>query len=121
MLAEPGASRTYLHCEAGIGRTGVMTACYRMAVMGWSPQDAQLEAVNFGCAAPDQLGFIQKFGRKLQQGDPGLPGYPREPLGSHSLTASERDETIAKAAVASGVTARCASPGSAPGQPTLAP
>ena len=102
LLAEPGASRTYLHCEAGIGRTGVMTACYRMAVMGWSPQDAQLEAVNFGCAAPDQLGFIQDFGRKLLQGDPGLSGYPREPLGSHSLTASERDETIAKAAVASG-------------------
>ena len=102
VLAEPGASRTHLHCEAGIDRTGVMTACYRMAVMGWSSQDAQLEAVNFGCAAPNQLGFIQDFGRKLLQGDPELPSYPREPLGSHNLTASERDETIARAAAASG-------------------
>ena len=78
-----------------------MTACYCMTVMGWSSQDAQLEAVNFGCFGPDQLGFIQDFGRKLLQADPGLRGYPREPLGSHSLTASERDETITKAAAAS--------------------
>ena len=102
VLAEPGASRTYLHCEAGKGRTGVMAACYRMAVMGWSSQDAQLEAVNFGCSTADQLGFIQDFGRKLLQAGPELHGYPCEPLGSHSLTASERDETIAKAAAASG-------------------
>jgi Tyrosine phosphatase family len=102
VLAEPGASRIYLHCEAGIGRTGVMTACYRMAVMGWSSQDAQLEAVNFGCSTADQLGFIQDFGRKLLQPDPEFRGYPREPVGSHSLTASEREETLAKAVAASG-------------------
>ena len=102
VLAEPGASRTYLHCEAGKGRTGVMAACYRMAVMGWSSQDAQLEAVNFGCSTADQLGFIQDFGTKLLRADPELRGYPREPLGSHSLTASGGDETIAKAAAASG-------------------
>ena len=57
--------------------------------------------MNFGCSAADQLGFIQDFGRKLLQAAPELHGYPREPLGSHSLTASERDETLAKAAAAS--------------------
>jgi hypothetical protein len=62
-----------------------------MAVMGWSPADAQLEARNFGCSIPDQVDFIQDLGEKLAQGDPGLVGYPRQPLGSHRMTAPERD------------------------------
>ena len=40
LLTAPGAPRTYLHCEAGRCRTGVMVACYRMAVMGWDETDA---------------------------------------------------------------------------------
>lgn len=102
LLASPETGRIYLHCEAGQARTGVMTACYRMAVMGWSPQDALLEARNFGCSIPDQLAFIQDFGEKLAQGDPGLIGYPRQPLGSHALTASEQSATIATAAADGG-------------------
>jgi protein tyrosine phosphatase (PTP) superfamily phosphohydrolase (DUF442 family) len=98
LLADPETGRTYLHCEAGQARTGVMTACYRMAVMGWSPQDALLEARNFGCSIPDQVDFIQDFGEKLARGDPEIIGYPRQPLGSHTLTASERSATRASAA-----------------------
>ena len=97
LLTEPEAGRFYLHCEAGKNRTGVMTACYRMAVMGWSPRDAQLEAENFGCAVPDQISFIQYFGGKLAQQDPGLAPYPLKPLGSHALTAPERNATTATA------------------------
>ena len=102
LLVDPQTGRTYLHCEAGQARTGVMTACYRMAVMGWNPEDALLEARNFGCSIPDQLDFIQDFGEKLAQGDPEIIGYPREPLGSHTLTASERGATIRTAAADGG-------------------
>ena len=100
LLADPRTGRVYLHCEAGKARTGVMAACYRMAVMGWGPVAALLEARNFGCSIPDQLDFIQDFGELLAKGDPTVAGYPREPLGSHRLTAAERDATIAAAAAA---------------------
>jgi protein tyrosine phosphatase (PTP) superfamily phosphohydrolase (DUF442 family) len=64
----------YVHCEAGVGRTGVMSAAYRMAVQGWSPAQALAEAKNFGCAMPDQQQFILKLGADLAAGK--LPGYP---------------------------------------------
>ena len=77
-----------------------MAACYRMAVMGWSPEAALLEAKNFGCRVPDQLDFIQDVGDQLARGDLQAIGYPREPLGSHRLTAAERDATVATAVAA---------------------
>jgi len=66
--------------------------------MGWSPKDAQLEARNFVCSIPDQMDFIQDFGEKLAQDDPELIGYPRQPLGSHNMTAPEQGATIATVA-----------------------
>jgi hypothetical protein len=96
-LADLEAGRVYLHCEAGKARTGVMAACCRMAIMGWSLDDALLEAGNFGCSIPMQLDFIQDFGRQLASGDLAA-GYPSEPLGSHILTAAEREATLAKVA-----------------------
>ena len=50
----------YVHCEAGVGRTGVMMACYRMA-QGWTLANALHEARQFGCAMPDQLAFIEDW------------------------------------------------------------
>lgn len=100
LLADPQTGRVYMHCEAGKARTGVMAACYRMAVMGWSLEGALLEAKNFGCSIPDQLDFIQDFGEQLAKGGLESAGYPREPLGSHRLTAAERDATIATVAAA---------------------
>jgi protein-tyrosine phosphatase len=50
--------QVYIHCEAGVGRTGVMVACYRMAT-GWTLPDALREARQFGCSVPDQVTFIE--------------------------------------------------------------
>jgi protein-tyrosine phosphatase len=51
-------AQVYIHCEAGVGRTGVMVACYRMAT-GWAPPEASHEARQFGCSVPDQMAFIE--------------------------------------------------------------
>jgi len=57
-----------VHCEVRRGRTGVVIACYRIAVTGWSTANALTEAVNFGCFAPGQQAFIHAFGETLQAG-----------------------------------------------------
>jgi hypothetical protein len=93
LLSGPGAEPTYVHCEAGKGRTGVVIACYRMAVLGWSAADALREAVNFGCSVPKQQAFIQEFGDMLQACV--VPGrYPLLPVGSVSPTPEQLAATI---------------------------
>lgn len=74
-VTKPENSPAYVHCEAGKGRTGVATACYRMAVEGWPPEKAIHEANAFGCKLPDQLAFLEKFGAELAAGH--LAGYPK--------------------------------------------
>jgi Cyclin-dependent kinase inhibitor 3 (CDKN3) len=97
LLSGPDAERTYLHCEAGRGRTGVATACYRMAVAGWGANDALTEAVNFGCCIPKQQGFIREFGEMLQTGS--IRGkYPLRPVGSVSPSPAQLAATIHTAA-----------------------
>jgi protein-tyrosine phosphatase len=54
--------QVYVHCEAGVGRTGVMVACHRMN-QGWTLANALHEAKQFGCSMPDQLAFIEDRAR----------------------------------------------------------
>jgi hypothetical protein len=98
LLTAPGAPRTYLHCEAGKCRTGVMAACYRMAALGWSVDDAYAEAENFGCSVPHQKEFIRDFGASLQRPDPALGRYPLRPLGSAQPTLEQRRITLGEVA-----------------------
>lgn len=95
LLSGPGAELTYLHCEAGRGRTGVAIACYRMAVMGWGAADALSEAVNFGCSVPKQQAFIGEFGEMLLA---GVGRYPLRLLGSVSPTPDQLAATLHTAA-----------------------
>jgi hypothetical protein len=88
--------RAYMHCEAGKGRTGEMTACVRMAAMGWSMTDALREAKNFGCSVPTQIAFIEEVGTQLGDGRNAgsLNGYPLKPLGSERPTDEQLSLTL---------------------------
>jgi hypothetical protein len=97
LLSGPAAEPTYVHCEAGKGRTGVAVACYRMAVSGWSAANALTEAVNFGCSVPGQQAFILEFGGQLAAG-PVAGRYPLRPLGSVKPTTGELTATLRTAA-----------------------
>jgi hypothetical protein len=99
LLSGPGAEPTYVHCEAGKGRTGVAVACYRMAVMGWGAADALTEAVNFGCFIPGQQAFIREFGEMLLAG-PVAGRYPLLPPGSVRATPRQLAATVATAVAA---------------------
>lgn len=108
-LSEPAAGLTYVHCEAGRARTGVVVACYRMAVQGWSPANALTEAVNFGCSVPGQQAFILEFGQLLLAGGPAAGRYPLLPPGSVTPTPAQLAATLASVAKSAG----------SPGQPSV--
>ena len=101
-LSAPEAGLTYVHCEAGKARTGVVIACYRMAVLGWGPADAFTEAVNFGCSVPGQQAFILEFGELLLAGGPAAGRYPLLPPGSVAPLPAQLTATLASVAKAEG-------------------
>ena len=57
---------TYVHCEAGKGRTGTAVACYRIAVDGWSADEAIAEAKSYGLSLVNQIAFIQEFAESIR-------------------------------------------------------
>jgi protein-tyrosine phosphatase len=59
LLDDPANYPVLLHCKAGLHRTGVLTAVYRMEYQGWTPLEAfrELKAHGFGpwaCSAANQ-------------------------------------------------------------------
>jgi protein tyrosine phosphatase (PTP) superfamily phosphohydrolase (DUF442 family) len=57
---------TYVHCEAGEGRTGTAVACYRIAVDGWTAEQAIAEGKNYGLSLINQISFIEKFAATIR-------------------------------------------------------
>jgi protein tyrosine phosphatase (PTP) superfamily phosphohydrolase (DUF442 family) len=66
---------TYVHCEAGEGRTGTAVACYRIAVDGWTAEAAIAEGKGYGLQLINQIEFIQKFAATVK-GDAPAPAEP---------------------------------------------
>jgi hypothetical protein len=64
---------SYVHCEAGKGRTGTAVACYRIAVDGWTAERAIAEARTFGLSLVNQIAFIQSFAESVNGGSDLAP------------------------------------------------
>src|SRR5436190_2186707 len=65
---EAGHQQTYVHCEAGMGRTGVAVACYRMAVQRWDIEAALQDGEKFGLQLANQIEFLRQFDAGLLAG-----------------------------------------------------
>lgn len=74
-VSRPENQPAYVHCEAGKGRTGVAVACYRMAIQGWTLDQAMADAKKYGLSLPNQVQFLRQFDAALTAGQ--IPGYSR--------------------------------------------
>jgi hypothetical protein len=72
---DPANQPLYIHCEAGKGRTGIASAVYRMAVDGFTYDQAMAEAASHGLSLPNQVAFLKQFSADLAAGK--ITGYPR--------------------------------------------
>lgn len=73
MVTDPANGNAYFHCQRGKDRTGAMAAAYRIAVQGWTLDQAMAEMRQFGFKEgfeEDKLDFVQKFADYWEDLDP---------------------------------------------------
>src|SRR5262249_1994024 len=71
VLDDPAAYPVLIHCHAGLHRTGILAAVYRMEHQGWTPAEAwqEMRAHGFGpwggTAAND---YVTQYGLNYRRG-----------------------------------------------------
>ena len=65
IVADPARQPVFVHCQHGADRTGMMTAIYRIAVQGWSKEDAIAEMTEGGFGFHSIWTNLVEYVRKL--------------------------------------------------------
>jgi protein tyrosine phosphatase (PTP) superfamily phosphohydrolase (DUF442 family) len=68
VVNDPAKQPVYVHCEQGVGRTGVMCAAFRMQHDGWTAEQAIAEARRMGMNSADQENYIRKLEGEIRAG-----------------------------------------------------
>ena len=84
-LREHPDKKVFVHCRYGDDRTGMMIAAYRMAVQGWTAEEAQQEMDKFGfhhviCAS--LVGYEKSFPERLKK-NPAFHNAKDHPSNQH--------------------------------------
>jgi tyrosine-protein phosphatase SIW14 len=69
LLQENPDKKVFVHCRYGDDRTGMMIAAYRMAVQGWTPEEARREMQKFGfhrLVCPSLVPYEKNFPKHLK-------------------------------------------------------
>jgi protein tyrosine phosphatase (PTP) superfamily phosphohydrolase (DUF442 family) len=76
IVTDPSKTPVFVHCRRGIDRTGTMVAIYRIAVQGWSREDAIREMTEGGFGYdgkfPNLIRYLQKVDIAAIKGNAGL-------------------------------------------------
>jgi len=71
LLKDPETGAVYVHCKAGIHRTGVMGAAYRYTHSGWNYDKAYTEMKNYnfssGLVHGSLKSFVKDWGKRLEE------------------------------------------------------
>lgn len=65
IVTDPTKTPVFVHCRRGIDRTGTMVAVYRMAVQGWTREDAIREMTQGGFGYDDKFPTFIRYLRKV--------------------------------------------------------
>lgn len=69
-IVRTAPGRVYLHCGAGVGRTGAMAAAYLVGVAGADPQAALLRNLAVGPPSLEQIWYAATLDRASRPGRP---------------------------------------------------
>jgi len=79
LLRQNPDKKVFVHCRYGDDRTGMMIAAYRMAVEGWTPEEARKEMQKFGfhrLVCPSLVPYEKNFPERLKK-DPAFQALRR--------------------------------------------
>ena len=80
LLKDPTTGTVYVHCKAGIHRTGITAAVYRMTKYGWDYDKAYQEMKNYhftsGLVHGALKGYVKDYAQKLAAQGPAAKTGP---------------------------------------------
>jgi len=65
VMNDPARQPVFVHCKRGIDRTGTMVALYRIAIQGWTKDEALREMTQGGFGYDDLFPNLVEYVRKL--------------------------------------------------------